>query len=31
LKGVRDQINWGIALLRRALNADDGATCVLQK
>jgi hypothetical protein len=31
LKGVREQINWGVALLRRALNADDGAICMLQE
>jgi SAM-dependent methyltransferase len=31
LKGVREQINWGITLLRRALNPDDGAICMLQK
>jgi SAM-dependent methyltransferase len=31
LKGVVEQIKWGITLLRRALNPDDGAICVLQK
>jgi hypothetical protein len=31
LKGMVEQIKWGITLLRRALNPDDGAICILQK
>jgi hypothetical protein len=31
LKGVVEQIKWGITLLRRALNPHDGAICILQK
>jgi hypothetical protein len=30
LKGVIEQIKWGITLLRRALNPDD-AICILRK
>jgi SAM-dependent methyltransferase len=31
LKGMVEQIKWGITLLRRALNPEHGAICILQK
>jgi SAM-dependent methyltransferase len=31
LQGVVEQIKWGITLLRRALNPQDGAICILRK
>jgi SAM-dependent methyltransferase len=31
LKGMVEQFKWGITLLRRALNPDHGAICILQK